>query len=70
MFPNSSRAAWVTVDTGFQFAIAFSTVGNCSVGTKVFAMKVIGKMTMNDALFTTSGDGTISPISAITHEIA
>ena len=40
------------------------------MGTKVLAMKVSGKITMNDALLTTSGLGTISPTKAMTHDIA
>ena len=39
-------------------------------GTNALAMKVIGKITMNDALLTTSGVGTSSPTGAMIHEIA
>ena len=55
---------------GFHAANVFSAPGRLLIGTKVFAMNVIGKITMNDALLTTSGLGTISPTNAITHEIA
>lgn len=70
VLPNSSRAACVTVETGFHSAIVRSTVGKFSGGTNVFATKVIGKITMNEALFTTSGAGTNNPTYAITHENA
>src|SRR5690349_23721267 len=36
-----------------------------SSGTKVFATNVSGKITMNEALFTTSGLGTSIPIQAM-----
>lgn len=61
MLPNSSRAACVTADTGFHSAMVRSGPGRPSAGTKVLAMKVIGKMTTKDALLTTSGAGAISP---------
>ena len=57
-------------ETGFQFAIVFSTPGSDLSGTNVFAMKVSGKITMNAALLTTSGLGTISPTQAMIQEIA
>ena len=68
--PNRSRAAWVTDETGFQFAMNFSTEGRLFVGTNVFAMNVSGKITMNEALLTTSGLGTMSPTSAMIQDIA
>src|SRR3546814_21169820 len=61
VLPNSSRDAWVTDETGFQSANVFSTVGRLSAGTNVLATNVSGKITMKLALFTTAGDGTISP---------
>ena len=48
--------------------MGFNMPGRLSDGTKVFAMNVSGKSTMNVALFTTSGEGTSSPRHAITHE--
>ena len=36
----------------------------------MLAMKVSGKITMNDGLLTTSGLGTSSPIQAMIQEIA
>ena len=62
MLPNSSRAAWVTADTGFHSAKARSAPGRFSDGTKVLAMNVSGKMTMNEALLITSTLGTSSPM--------
>src|SRR5688572_9953942 len=70
MLPNSSRAACVTADTGFHSAIVLSGPGRPSDGTKVLAMNVIGKITMNEALLTTSGAGAISPTYAITQLMA
>src|SRR3954470_16924368 len=70
MLPNSWRAAWVTDETGFQLATNFSGAGNLSVGTKVLAMKVSGKITTNEALFTTSTLGTMSPTQAMIQETA
>jgi hypothetical protein len=60
----------VTADTGFQFAKVFNGSGKLLVGTKVLAMNVSGKITMNAALFTISGVRTSRPTSAITHEMA
>lgn len=68
--PNSSRAAWVTVDTGFHSANRCSGPGSVSRGTNVLAMNVSGKMMMNAALFTTSGLGTSIPIHAMIQEMA
>src|ERR1700722_19843248 len=68
--PNRLRQAWVSADTGFQFATHLRTAGNLFVGTKVFAMNVNGKITTNDALFNTSTLGTITPTKAMIHEIA
>src|SRR6478735_8329886 len=70
MFPNSSRAAWVTAETGFQAAKACSTGGSVANGTNVFATNVSGKITMKAALLTTSGLGTSIPIHAMIQEIA
>ena len=70
MLPNSSRAAWVTVETGFQAASVCRTGGSVSSGTKVLATNVSGKITMNAALLTTSGLGTSMPIHAMIQEIA
>ena len=70
MLPNRSRTDWVAVETGFQSAKTRSGVGKFCVGTKVLAMKVSGKITMNEALLTTSGVRTSSPTGAISHEIA
>ena len=36
----------------------------------MLAMKVSGKITMNDALLTTSGEGTSIPIQAMIQEMA
>ena len=55
---------------GFHSATTLSTGGKLSIGTNVFAMNVSGKITMKLALLTTSGVRTMSPTSAITHEIA
>ena len=57
-------------DTGFHSAKTRSGVGRVSEGTKVLAMKVRGKMTMNEALLTTSGLGTSRPTRAMIHEKA
>lgn len=42
MLPNSSRAAWVTVDTGFHSANTRSGVGTFCEGANVCAMNVSG----------------------------
>lgn len=68
--PNSSRAACVTAETGFHSAKVRSGPGSVSSGTNVLATNVSGKITTNEALLTTSGLGTSSPIHANTHEIA
>jgi hypothetical protein len=47
----------VTDETGFHSAIDRSGPGRPSLGTKVLAMKVIGKITMKEALCTTSASG-------------
>ena len=49
------------VETGFHPARVFSAPGRFSEGTKVLAMKVTGKITMNEALLTTSGVRTSRP---------
>ena len=67
-FPNRTRTACVNVDTGFHSAMGFKMPGKLSDGTKVLAIKVSGKSTMNVALLTTSGVGTSNPRQAITHE--
>ena len=69
-FPNSSRAAAVTDETGFHSAKVWSGAGSVSRGTNVLATNVSGKITMNDALLTTSGHGTSIPIHAMIQEIA
>ena len=61
-----SRAECASVETGFQPAKVRSTDGRFSLGTKVLAMKVSGKITMKDALPTTSGVRTLSPTHAMT----
>src|SRR3954451_6538709 len=66
VLPNSSRTDWTRADTGFQSAMAFSTVGKLLVGTNVLATNVSGKITMKLALLTTSGVRTINPTVAIT----
>ena len=70
MFPNSSRAAWVTADTGFHSAKVCSGPGRSSAGTNVLAMNVSGKMIMNDALLMTSTLGTSKATRAMIHETA
>ena len=70
MFPNALRAACATAETGFHSAKVRSARGRFWLGTNVFAMKVSGKMTMNDALFTTSTLRTFRPTYAMIHEIA
>ena len=70
MLPNSSRAARVTDETGFHSAKVCSGPGRVSSGTNVLAMNVSGKITMNDALLTTSGEGTSIPIQAMIQEMA
>ena len=70
VLPNSSRAAWVTADTGFQLAKVRSGSGRVLDGTNVLAMNVTGKITMNAALLTISGVRTSSPTHAITQETA
>jgi hypothetical protein len=67
-FPNRTRTACVNVDTGFHSAMGLRIPGKVSDGTKVLAIKVSGKSTINVALFTTSGVGTNNPRHAITHE--
>ena len=54
MFPNSSRAACATAETGFHSANTRNGVGKSSVGTKVLAMKVSGKITSEEALLMAS----------------
>lgn len=61
VLPKASRTAWATEDTGLHSAKALRGPGRRSLCTKVLAMKVRGKMTMNEALFTTSTPGTRSP---------
>src|SRR5438105_1313327 len=68
--PNASRTACATDETGFHSAITRSGPGRTVAWTNVFAMNVIGKITMNDALFTTSTVGTLSPTNAMIQEIA
>ncbi len=70
MLPNSSRQAWVTVDTGFQSTNVFSGPENDSCGTNALETNVSGKITMNDALLTTSTLGTMSPTRAMIQLIA
>ena len=71
MLPNSSRAAAVTDETGFQLAKVFSSGGKLLVGTNVLAMNVSGKITMKLALLTISGVRTSQARrSAITQEMA
>src|SRR3970282_423490 len=70
MFPNNSRPAWVTAETGFHSATALSTVGRLLDGTKGLAMNVSGKITMNDALLITSGLGTMRPTRAMIQDLA
>ncbi|CAN5523856.1 hypothetical protein BH18ACT16_BH18ACT16_05500 [soil metagenome] len=62
--------ACATAEKGFHSANVRSTVGRFALSTKVLATKVNGKITMNDALFTTSGLGTSMPTYAITQENA
>ncbi len=69
-FPKSSRAAWVTDETGFHSAKTRSGPGRVSSGTKVFATNVSGKITMNEALLITSGLGMSRPSHAMIHETA
>ena len=57
-------------DTGFHSAKIRSTGGSDSSGTKVLAMKVIGKITMNVAWLNTSALGTSSPRNAMIQEMA
>src|SRR5699024_1051783 len=61
LLPKRSRTAWVTVETGFHSANTRSGVGKVSSGTKALEMKVIGMITMNEALLITSTLGTSSP---------
>ena len=68
--PNRSRAPCATEDTGFHSANVFSGPGRVLAGTNVLATNVSGKITMNDALLTTSGLGASRPTNAITHENA
>ena len=70
MLPNSTLAAWVTAETGLWSAKTRSGAGKPSVGVKVLARKLSGKMTMNEALLTTSGALAVSPTNAMIHEIA
>src|SRR5438105_3686427 len=70
VLPNASRTAWATDDTGFHSAMTFSGPGRTAARTNVFAMNVSGKITMNEALFTTSTLGAFSPTSAMIQEMA
>ena len=67
-FPNLTRTACVNVDIGFHSAMVRNTPGRLLDGTKVLAINVNGNSTMKVALLTTSGEGTISPRHAMTHE--
>jgi len=55
---------------GFNSANVPNTAGRFSVGTKVLAMKVTGKITMKLALLITSTLGTSKPTKAMVHEKA
>src|SRR5918992_5472132 len=70
VFPNASRTPWFTAETGFHSANVRRTDGKAWSHTKAFEMKVSGKITMNDALLTTSTLATLSPTYAMIHEIA
>ena len=70
MLPKSSRAAWVTEETGFHSANVLSGPGRVAIGTNVLATNVSGKITMKAALLTTSGLGASSPIMAMIQENA
>ncbi len=60
----------MTVEIGFHSAKVRSGPGSVSSGTKVLATNVSGKITMNEALLTTSGVGTSIPIQAMIQEMA
>src|SRR5215210_1371540 len=70
VFPNASRTACDTADTGFHSEKVWSTPGRLWTWTKVLAMNVNGKMTMNEALFTTSTFPTFKPTNAMIQENA
>ena len=50
---------------GFHAPNVFSTPESVSSGTNALEMNVMGKMTMNAALLTTSGLGASSPTKAM-----
>ena len=60
----------MTVDTGFHSTNTLSGPEKDSCGTNALETNVSGKITMNDALLTTSTLGTISPTSAMIQLIA
>src|SRR6266498_1188352 len=70
VFPKASRTAWATEETGFHSAKVRRGPGRKSLRTNVFAMKVNGKMNMNEALFTTSTLPTFNPTKAKIHDMA
>ena len=70
VFPNASRTACDTEETGFQSAKVRRGPGRKSLRTNVFAMKVNGKMNMNEALLTTSTLPTFNPTKARIQDIA
>src|SRR5918992_4783740 len=70
VFPNASRVACATAETGFHSAKVCNGPGIRSLRTNVLAMNVAGMMNMNEALFTTSTLDTLRPTYAMIHEIA
>src|SRR3954470_13387779 len=70
VFPNASRTASATDETGFHSANTRRGPGSRSARTKVYATKVIGKMNRNDAFWTTSTARTFRPTHAMIHETA
>src|SRR5919198_769798 len=65
VFPNASRTAWATAETGFHSANVWRPAGRLCATTNVLATKVSGKMNMNDAFWTTSTAFTFSPTQAM-----
>src|SRR5437870_9605547 len=70
VFPNASRTAWATEETGFHSAKVRSPAGRRSLRTNVLATNVTGKMNMKEAFWTTSTLDTFNPTKAMIQEIA
>src|SRR6478609_11113634 len=68
--PQSSRTAWVSEEIGFHSATVRSQGGIWSVGAKVLARKVMGKIVANITPLTASTDRIAEPTQMPTQIIA